>query len=124
MKAGAQAVRRGRAVRSAKRVRASKPAPASADAGPVVLGPALTIAEVAQRARALAAMLECGTAQADAHSLESIDTAGLQLLLATAAAARQRGLTLTLHGAPPLLVGAADALGLGADLMAAVELPA
>ena len=91
---------------------------------PLVLGPALTIAEVAPCARALTAMLEHGTAQADARALESIDTAGLQLLLATAAAARQRGLTFTLHGAPQLLVGAADALGVGADLLAAMELPA
>ncbi|HEX4024596.1 MAG TPA: STAS domain-containing protein [Steroidobacteraceae bacterium] len=90
----------------------------------MVLGPALTIAEVAGCARGFAAMLAGGTAQADARALESIDTAGLQLLLAAAAAAQQRGLKLTLRGAPELLTGAADALGVGGELSAAVELSA
>jgi len=111
--AAAAAARRGRAARPVHR----------AGAGPVVLGPALTIAEVGQYARALAAMLSQGQARADAGSLESIDTAGLQLLLATAAAARERGLTLRLQRPPQLLIGAADALGVAGELAAVMEQP-
>jgi ABC-type transporter Mla MlaB component len=90
----------------------------------VTLGTALTITEVAQCARALMAMLARGTARADARALKSVDTAGMQLLLAAAAAAQERGCKLQVRGAVQLLGGAAEALGLGADLAAVMELSA
>ena len=67
-------------------------------------------------------MLAAGSAVVDARELESVDTAGLQLLLAAAAAARRRGLTLKLLGAGGLNTGAADALGLAEQLAATAEI--
>ncbi|MGH8140925.1 MAG: STAS domain-containing protein [Steroidobacteraceae bacterium] len=113
-----------RATSGARARRGRGRAGAHSPAGPVVLGPALTIAEVAQAARGFTAMLADGTARTDAGALESIDTAGLQLLLAVAAAAQERGLKLALHGAQELLHGAAHALGVGDDLAVAMELSA
>jgi anti-anti-sigma regulatory factor len=89
-----------------------------------MLGPALTIAEVTQAERSFTAMLAGGAAHADAGALESIDTAGLQLLLAVAAAAQERGLKFALRGSSELLQGAAHALGVGGDLAVAMELSA
>jgi anti-anti-sigma regulatory factor len=86
------------------------------------LGAALTIAEVAECHRALQVLLAGGAASIDAHSLTSIDTAGLQLLLVAGRAARERGVTLKLLGGTELLTGAAAALGLHDELAASVEL--
>jgi anti-anti-sigma regulatory factor len=86
------------------------------------LGPALTIAEVAECHRALQVLLAGGAAAIDAHNLKSIDTAGLQLLLVAGRAARERGVTLRLLGGTELLTGAAAALGLREELAANVEL--
>jgi len=88
----------------------------------VRIGPLLTINEVAGTRAALDRMLAGGGARADARGLESIDTAGLQLLLAAARAAQERGLKLRLEGGQRLVRGAAEALGLAAQLTAAVEL--
>jgi|HubBroStandDraft_4_1064222.scaffolds.fasta_scaffold53418_4 ABC-type transporter Mla MlaB component len=91
-------------------------------AAPLPLGSSLSIREVGERAAQFKAMFACGSAEADAGKLESIDTAGLQLLLAAAAAARRRGLSLKLHGAEQLHSGAAGALGLAEHLAAAAEI--
>jgi ABC-type transporter Mla MlaB component len=86
------------------------------------LGPALTIAEVADCHRALQVLLAGGAAAIDAHDLKNIDTAGLQLILIAGRAARERGTTLRLQGGTQLLTGAAAALGLQEELAATVEL--
>src|SRR5579863_1204925 len=58
------------------------------------LGASLSIREVSECAAQLKALFAAGSAEVDAHELQSIDTAGLQLLLAAAAAAQRRGLKL------------------------------
>jgi ABC-type transporter Mla MlaB component len=120
--AAAAARGRGGQARRGHKARPAR-ARARADDG-VTLGVALTIAEAAQCARALTAMLARGTARTDARALKSVDTAGMQLLLAAAAAAQERGLTLQVRGGARLLRGAAEALGLGGDLAAVMELSA
>jgi anti-anti-sigma regulatory factor len=89
---------------------------------PLPLGSSLSIREVGERAAQLKALFAAGSAVVDARKLESIDTAGLQLLLAAAAAARRRGLTLKLLGAASLKTGAAEALGLADQLAATAEI--
>jgi ABC-type transporter Mla MlaB component len=91
-------------------------------AGLLTLGSSLSIREVGERAAQFKALIAAGSAEVDASKLESIDTAGLQLLLAAAAAARRRGLTLRLHGAGSLNSGAASALGLADHLAATAEI--
>lgn len=90
--------------------------------GRMPLGSSLSIREVGERAAQFKALIAAGSAEVDAGKLESIDTAGLQLLLAAAAAARRRGLTLRLHGAGSLNSGAASALGLADHLAATAEI--
>ncbi len=92
------------------------------DSTQLELGASLTIVEARACQRSLRALLERGHAAADAHALQSIDTAGLQLLLAAGRAARARGLTLKLSGARALLLDAATSLGLGSALTEVVEL--
>lgn len=94
------------------------------DATRVALGASLTIVETRTLQRSLNALLQRGRAEADAHALQTIDTAGLQLLLAAGRAARARGLTLKLSGARALLLEAATSLGLGSALTEVVELTA
>jgi len=90
--------------------------------GLLALGSSLSIREVGERAAQFKALIASGSAEVDAGKLESIDTAGLQLLLAAAAAARRRGLTLRLHGAGSLGSGAASALGLADHLADTAEI--
>jgi ABC-type transporter Mla MlaB component len=90
--------------------------------GLLTLGASLSIREVGERAAQFTALIATGSAEVDAGKLESIDTAGLQLLLAAAAAARRRGLTLRLHGAGSLNSGAASALGLADHLAATAKI--
>jgi len=112
---GARAAAKGRAG-SARR------AAARALEGDALSLDTLSIREVARRHLELKAMLERGAARVDVSTLGSIDTAGLQLLLAAALAAQQRGLKLRLLGAEQLMSGAADALGLGAHLRVIAEI--
>lgn len=93
-----------------------------ADSTRLALGASLTIVEARAVQRSLSALLDCGRAEAEAHALRSIDTAGVQLLLAAGRAARARGLTLKLSGARALLLDAAAGLGLGSALIDVVEL--
>ncbi len=90
--------------------------------GLLALGSSLSIREVGERAAQFKALIAAGSAEVDAGKLESIDTAGLQLLLAAAAAARRRGLTLRLHGAGGLSSNAASALGLADHLATTAEI--
>jgi len=90
--------------------------------GALALGASLSIREVGERAAQLKALFAAGRAEVDARMLESVDTAGLQLLLAAAAAARRGGLTLRLLGADRLNAGPAGALGLSEHLAAAAEI--
>jgi anti-anti-sigma regulatory factor len=117
---------RPRAVSTAAPVAADVPAAAAAvavhTAGPFSLGSSLSIREVSERAAQLKALFAAGSAEVDAGQLESIDTAGVQLLLVAAAAARRRGLTLKLLGAASLNAGVADPLGLAGQLAASAEI--
>jgi anti-anti-sigma regulatory factor len=80
------------------------------------LGASLSIREVSECALHLKAMLASGPTVVDASSLESIDTAGVQLLLAAAASAQSRGYKLKLLSALGVKSGAARALGLSEHL--------
>jgi anti-anti-sigma regulatory factor len=95
---------------------------ASPATGALVLGASLSIRDVGECAAQFKAMFAAGSAEVDARMLESVDTAGLQLLLAAAGAARRRGLTLKLLGAERLNAGPANALGLTDHLAAAAEI--
>jgi anti-anti-sigma regulatory factor len=95
---------------------------ASSASGALVLGASLSIRDVGECAAQFKAMFAAGSAEVDARMLESVDTAGLQLLLAAAAAARRRGLTLKLLGAERLNAGPVNALGLTDHLAAAAEI--
>jgi anti-anti-sigma regulatory factor len=80
------------------------------------LGPSLSIREVGDCAVQLKGLLAKGPIDVDVSRLESIDTAGIQLLLAAAAAAQRRGFKLKLLGAQGLKTGAARSLGLAEHL--------
>jgi anti-anti-sigma regulatory factor len=93
-------------------------AAANAEPRPSVLqlGSSLSIREVGECAAQLKGLLAKGPTDIDASRLESIDTAGIQLLLAAAAAAQRRGFKLKLLGAHGLKSGAARSLGLAEHL--------
>jgi anti-anti-sigma regulatory factor len=80
------------------------------------LGSSLSIREVSECAAQFKGLLAKGPTDIDASKLESIDTAGIQLLLAAAAAAQRRGFKLKLLGAQGLKIGAARSLGLSEHL--------
>jgi ABC-type transporter Mla MlaB component len=109
-------------VHAASGVAAAVKASAPSVGGTLTLGASLSIREVGECATQLKALLAAGSVSVDAHQLESIDTAGLQLLLAAAAEARRRGLRLKLLGGENLNRGAAGALGLSEHLAAAAEI--
>lgn len=118
----------------ARTARHPRPRTAAAPAAPsatvatraLSLGSALTVREVGRQAQALKQLLLPGVLEPqalrlDARELESIDTAGLQLLVAAAAAAQRRGRRLQLLGGQRLLDGAAADLGLRAPLLEMLE---
>jgi ABC-type transporter Mla MlaB component len=90
--------------------------------GTLSLGSSLSIREVGQCAIQLRALIAAGGREIDARRLESVDTAGLQLLLAAALEARRRGSVLTLRGAAGLHASAASAVGLAEHLSAAAQI--
>lgn len=92
------------------------------DSNRLALGNRLTIVEARAWQRSLHASLERSRAELDARALTSVDTAGLQLLLAAGRAAREHGLSLRVLGARSLLFEAAISLGLGSALTEVVEL--
>jgi anti-anti-sigma regulatory factor len=89
---------------------------AATPANVLQLGASLSIREVSECASRLKVMLASGPTVVDASVLESIDTAGIQLLLAAAVSAQRRGHKLKLLGALGVKTGAARALGLGEHL--------
>jgi anti-anti-sigma regulatory factor len=98
---------------------AAAPVPAAAPTARVsvlTLGPSLSIREVGECAAQFKGLLAGGPTDIDASKLESIDTAGIQLLLAAAVAAQRRGFKLKLLGAHGLKTGAARSLGLSEHL--------
>jgi anti-anti-sigma regulatory factor len=115
-----------------KGLRAAPPAPAAAAARngasdapvPLVIGPSLSIREAGACRQQLHALLMAGGTLVDVSALESIDTAGLQLLLAAAATAARAGCTLRLVGGRQLLQRAAAELGLAEPLAALAEIAA
>jgi anti-anti-sigma regulatory factor len=80
------------------------------------LGPSLSIREVGACASRLKSMLAAGPTIVDASALETIDTAGIQLLLAAAASAQDQGFRLKLLSAVGVKNGAARSLGLSEHL--------
>jgi anti-anti-sigma regulatory factor len=76
------------------------------------LGSSLSIREVSECASQLKMMISSGPTDLDLSKLESIDTAGIQLLLVAAATAQRHGFKLKLIGAQRLRTGAARSLGL------------
>jgi ABC-type transporter Mla MlaB component len=86
------------------------------------LGTSLSIREVSECAAQLKALLATESAEVDVSRLESIDTAGIQLLLVTAMAAQRRGFKLKLLGAQRLQTGAVRALGLAEHLAMVAEI--
>jgi anti-anti-sigma regulatory factor len=101
---------------------APSPAAASAPSSVLQLGSALSIREVSECAARLKGMLASGPTEIDASRVESIDTAGIQLLLAAAIAAQRSGFKLKLLGAHGLQSGAARALGLSEHLAKLAEI--
>ena len=91
-------------------------APAAARVSVLTLGASLSIREVGECAAQFKGLLAGGPTDIDASKLESIDTAGIQLLLAAAVAAQRRGFKLKLLGAHGLKTGAARSLGLSEHL--------
>jgi len=85
------------------------------------IGASLSIHDVGAQRRELQNALDHGVEELDVTALEAIDTAGVQLLLAVAAAANVRGGALRFTGADKLLLGAAQALGLGTPFGAPTE---
>jgi anti-anti-sigma regulatory factor len=88
------------------------------------LGASLSIHEAADCQLQLRSALAAGLTEIDVAALETIDTAGVQLLLVTARAAHAQGGRLCFSHAHKLLSGAADALGLRAAFSAVAELSA
>jgi len=101
---------------------AALPAEAMAASKVLQLGSSLSIREVGEFAGQFKAMLAAGATDVDANQLESIDTAGMQLLLAAAVAAQRRGLKLRLLNAQGVKIGAARSLGLTEHLVELTEL--
>jgi anti-anti-sigma regulatory factor len=97
------------------------PTPAPARASVLQLGPSLSIREVGEYASRLKSMLAGGATVVDASALETIDTAGIQLLLAAAASAQDRGFKLKLLSASGVKNGAARSLGLSERLSELAE---
>lgn len=109
---------------SSKRVRAAGRPANARPTRPLALAATLTIGDVADCRRRLQRMLQSDVARLDAHALRTVDTAGLQLLIAAGRAARRRGQRLALAGAAELLTATATSLGLDAALGAVLELSA
>lgn len=87
---------------------------AAATAAPAVtrVGSALSIRTAAQLAEELRAALRAGAVRVDAANVEIVDTAGVQLIVATVASAAARGVPFEWLGVSGALREAAMHLGL------------
>jgi anti-anti-sigma regulatory factor len=85
-------------------------------------GPSLSIRDVGEYAVQVRTLLGNGPVELDLRRVETIDTAGLQLLLAVAATAERQGYRLRLRGAEAVRTGAARSLGLEQQLNALTEI--
>jgi ABC-type transporter Mla MlaB component len=85
-------------------------------------GSSLSIRDVGKYAAQIRGLLNGGVVELDLKQVETIDTAGMQLLLAVAAAAESHGFRLKLHGAQALQTGAARSLGLEQQLCSLAEI--
>ena len=87
-------------------------------AGPLALGPDLTIAQAAAwRDQLLDALCTSpDSLTLDLSAVTDIDSAGVQLLLAARRSVSERGATLTLAGVPPLVADALAVFGLDPQL--------
>lgn len=87
-------------------------------AGPLALGPDLTIGQAAAwRVQLLDAL--CASADnltLDLSAVTDIDSSGVQLLLATRRSVAERGAALTLEGVPPAVADALAVFGLTPQL--------
>ncbi|GEM_PF-2603788 len=91
--------------------RRSARTPAAGGVPIVDLPAALVIRDVAAVAEALLASLAAGALVVNASAVDSVDTAGLQLLVAAERSARERGIAARWLGPSEPLVRAARALG-------------
>ncbi len=95
---------------------------ATAGAGRVTLGEALTIADVAEMYERLHEALDLGgELQLDASQLEQVDAAGMQLLCALMKSAKRQEVQVSWSGVSDRLCDAARQLGLETEL--ALEQP-
>jgi anti-anti-sigma regulatory factor len=92
-------------------VAAAVTAPAPAGVPVVALPSSLAIRDVAAVAAALRASLAAGVLVVDASAVSTVDTAGLQVLLAAERSARERGIPARWLGPSEPLRRAAAALG-------------
>lgn len=88
---------------------------------PLLLGADWTIAQAAELHQQLLTLLEqqFEDLHLDLSGVQSIDSAGLQLLLALRASLRQRELQFTLADPSPAVVAALDIYGLRTELLGA-----
>ena len=91
------------------------PPPAPASGGPA-LPAALEIRESAQTFEALRSAVNCGVDRIDASRVASVDTAGLQLLLAAGRTAAAHGRALRWDRPSSALIDAATKLGVAGVL--------
>jgi anti-anti-sigma regulatory factor len=88
------------------------PAPAATSSGPLRLDSDLRIRNIADASARLGAALGGAHLALDAADVVQIDTAGLQLLVATVATARRNGVACEWTGVSPCLRDASRMLGL------------
>ena len=91
------------------------PAPAAASAGPA-LPASLDIRGIAATFEFLRSAVNCGVDSIDASRVTSVDTAGLQLLIAAGRTAATHGRALRWEGASSTLIEAATTLGIAGVL--------
>lgn len=94
-----------------------KPGLSAADTGEIALEASLEIADVTEaRRRLLDALVGVRSFSIDVRALTTIDTAGIQLLLAVSQECKRRGIELCCRGESPPLTLALRSLGLGGAL--------
>ena len=103
------------AVTTAAAASAATPVAAAPSAGPA-LPPSLDIREIAGTFEFLRSAVNCGVEDIDASRVTTVDTAGVQLLLAAGRTAAAHGRALRWVGASSTLLDAATKLGVAGIL--------